>query len=227
MADDSKPKTAHDAQHDFRAAVERVHLLFQAEADEIDSEFQARLADSGSLAPDAWLALLEDYCLSKFDVDFRWLSPMAKATDPDLKPSLEECLAFAEHRQLKFAANVLQDAKPEIRDRFLARLGLRLHAKTSGLLAEAKRNRFDASAQPKLPRVLPQVTPAIVRRRKRLLADYRRKSGQTRADIARAVGIGDSAIGGIVREERKRFATETRDRLLKFLGVELEDWYQP
>ena len=37
---EAQPKTAYDAQADFRAALERLHLLFRADSDEIDSDSQ-------------------------------------------------------------------------------------------------------------------------------------------------------------------------------------------
>ena len=58
-----------------KAALERHFLLFQAERDELSAAFQERMA-SQSLGADEWLAALEAFCLERFDLNCRWLTPL-------------------------------------------------------------------------------------------------------------------------------------------------------
>lgn len=72
----------------------------------------------------------------------------------------------------------------------------------------------------------PVVSLALKNRRKELIKKYRRDQGLTAADLARRIGMSQSAILGIVNEDRTRFSEDTRNRFLQTLGFSLRDWYE-
>lgn len=71
-----------------------------------------------------------------------------------------------------------------------------------------------------------QVTAALVSRRKRLVAEYRKKAGMSFADLARHWAMSDSAIRGVIREDRSRFNGDSQSQMLQKLGVTIDDWYK-
>ena len=70
------------------------------------------------------------------------------------------------------------------------------------------------------------VGAAIVKRRKRLIQEYRTAHGLTVADFARRLGMSETAVRGIIKEDRSRFAQDKRDKLLSVLGVSQSSWYR-
>jgi hypothetical protein len=71
-----------------------------------------------------------------------------------------------------------------------------------------------------------EVSDGVVRRRKAMVAAYRNTHELTAVALAQRVGISQSAITGIVRENRKRFGQPRQDQLLTALGITREDWYR-
>jgi DNA-binding transcriptional regulator YiaG len=72
-----------------------------------------------------------------------------------------------------------------------------------------------------------RVTADVVKWRKSLIRQYRERNGLTADGFARRVGISDTAVRGMVNEDRTRFAAETQQRLLEKLGLTREQWYEP
>jgi hypothetical protein len=70
------------------------------------------------------------------------------------------------------------------------------------------------------------VSAALVERRRRLVAKYRDDHDLDAVGFARHVGISDSGIRAIVREDANRFTRVTQDRLLNAIGTTREDWYR-
>lgn len=94
--------------------------------------------------------------------------------------------------------------------------------KASDLWTEYLRNRLAAwSEVPKR-----QVTAQLIARRGRLVRSYRSKQGFTIADFERHAGMSDSAIRGVVKEDRSRYNDDSQAKLLTVLGVTIDDWYR-
>jgi hypothetical protein len=83
-----------------------------------------------------------------------------------------------------------------------------------------------ASATPN-PAALPAITSAVIKRRKRLVDEFRREHEMKAADFARHIRRNQTTIYGIIKEDRARFSDASRDHLLEKLGVTLEQWYRP
>ena len=81
---------------------------------------------------------------------------------------------------------------------------------------------------PEPPFVPPDtVSRDVVARRRRVLGDYRRREGLSAQDFARRAQMSETAIRGIVNEDRHRYGKPTQERLLTVLGVPLPEWYEP
>jgi len=94
--------------------------------------------------------------------------------------------------------------------------------------AEARRYRAEQESQVATPFEIPSTVSAdVIGRRQKTLAAYRHKNHLTVQGLAHKAGMSEDAIRGIVKENRKKYAEATRDRLLKTLGISLRDWYEP
>jgi hypothetical protein len=73
------------------------------------------------------------------------------------------------------------------------------------------------------------VTPAVLKWRRKTVRMYRMERDQTAADLARHVGMDESAVRAIIREDRRasRCTDLSRDSFLAKLGISLNDWYAP
>lgn len=70
------------------------------------------------------------------------------------------------------------------------------------------------------------VTADLIVRRRALVKAYRVKQGFTVADLARHAAMSDSAIRGVIQEDRSRFNDESQKKLLRVLGVSIDEWYR-
>ena len=66
----------------------------------------------------------------------------------------------------------------------------------------------------------------LVERRRRAVQRYRDDHDLSAAGFARKVGISETAISGIIREDRNRFNRGTQEKLLKVIGMTREEWYR-
>ena len=65
-------------------------------------------------------------------------------------------------------------------------------------------------------------------RRYALLDEYQRANGlTTRRELCRELGMSRDTLGGIVRNERKKYGPEKQAQLLDALQVSLEEWNNP
>lgn len=108
----------------------------------------------------------------------------------------------------------------------LGRIRFQLAALVEHWKAEARRYRAAQERHAKEPLVLPsKVSAGLMAWRNSAIRQHLHAKHLTAAGLALKVAISDSAIRGIVREDRKRFAEDTRDRLLKELGITARQWY--
>lgn len=70
-----------------------------------------------------------------------------------------------------------------------------------------------------------RVTEGTIARRQKILKTYRTAHGLTADEFARKVGMSDTAIRGVVNEDRTRFNDESQRKLLQEVGVSRETWY--
>jgi len=78
---------------------------------------------------------------------------------------------------------------------------------------------FDSSSQEEEPR------SALRRRRYARINDYQQKHGlEGREEFCRSLHISTAALQGIVRDEKKKYASATKRRVLDALGVSIAEW---
>jgi hypothetical protein len=113
---------------------------------------------------------------------------------------------------------------------FLAELHRRLGARVHHWKAEARRYRATQEAQSAAGRSAPELHPppsdAVIERRRNAVQRYRQDHELTAPGLARAVGVSETGITGIVREDWTRFSRATQDKLLTAIGITREDWYR-
>jgi hypothetical protein len=106
---------------------------------------------------------------------------------------------------------------------FLDDLQQRLRARILHWRTEALRYRVqqeaDAAAQARR-------SADLVNRRWEMIRRYRDGNRLDAVGFARRVGVSDSVIRAIVREDRTRFKSAAQERLLKAIGMTREDWYR-
>ena len=119
-------------------AVERYATEVSSELHRFDSQFFDQFSDASDWQTQ--LALLEAYCLSRFDLMaeqmlFLSVSPDAVA----INPLYEKCLnRVSEEKFLPFLSTVLNPLRADLREDVISRINLKLTAKKLTWLAEAK-----------------------------------------------------------------------------------------
>lgn len=83
----------------------------------------------------------------------------------------------------------------------------------------------EAASQPTVLKPPPTVNPAIVKRRRAVVAQYRKDRDLTAALHARCLGMSTTAILGIIKEDWTRFSGATQNKFLTAMGLTHEDWY--
>jgi hypothetical protein len=201
----------------------------------IDATRQAEMevsrinADASSLLTPAtaeeWMPTL---VVAKFDV---WARRGAQVvwTDDDVLEQDAWLVRYA-NTWIESTSRLVTSRHPAFpaADRVLAELRRRLASRVHHWKAEARRYRLQqeeqaAAAAPELHR---RPSPELVERRRRAVQRYRRGHDLSAAGFARKVGISETAITGIIREERKRFSPSTQEKLLDAIGMTREEWYR-
>lgn len=94
--------------------------------------------------------------------------------------------------------------------------------------AEARRYRLQQEARASAATAEVQRPPSdqLVERRRRAARKYRDDHDLDTVGFARTVGISDTVVRAIVREDWKRFKRGTQEKLLVVIGMTREDWYR-
>ncbi len=130
-----------------------------------------------------------------------WLDVLARRLDESPPPfSVEEALIEARNR----LGNRVQFWKGE------------------GRRYRAEQQAHAAASEPQKK----VATKNLQRRRRLLVQAHRREHGLTAEGFALGIGLSNSAVRGIVREDWTRFSEATRDKLLRVLGVTVDEWYR-
>ena len=110
----------------------------------------------------------------------------------------------------------------------LADLRSRLGARVHHWKAEARRYRIqqEAQAAATAPNVQKPPSDELVERRRLAVRKFRDDHDLDAVGFARTVGISDSVVRAIVREDWKRFKPGTQEKLLAVIGMTREDWYR-
>jgi ribosome-binding protein aMBF1 (putative translation factor) len=145
-------------------------------------------------------------------------------------------VAYANAR-LEAAEADLASAPPEVPvEATLTYLRAQIAGRVEYWKAEARRHRAEQArylaeqeTQAQAPFAIPSSAPSsdVISRRKSWLKKYRSEKELSAEAFARKVGISETAIRGIVKEDRSRFADATRNKLLDVLGISLREWYGP
>jgi len=214
---------------DLVSDLERHALRCQADLHKLDSEFQTRFATADAAGQ---LQLLEDYCVRRFNLLAEWTFPVAAAKNagPARLSLYERLLLDARNAALHWLDtilgldSVLGWGPADVRDECRSRVAL---------LIEGHRNRWRGKVKETHLERLPPSPPvrhpnaAVIKRRRERVREYQRANDLSAAGLAKSVGIDQTAVRAVVREDRKRFLPAAQTRLLKVLGVSEDDWYQP
>ena len=145
-------------------------------------------------------------------------------------PGFEKSLLNLADGWIDVIARSFQDAPPEyFCDVALTNIRSTLVQRVHYWKAEALRYRAEQERKPTTQRereLAAAVTPAIIARRRNAVRKYRTDHDLNAEGLARRLGMSPTAVRGVVREDRKRFSTETRTRLLMGLAISIEDWYR-
>lgn len=71
----------------------------------------------------------------------------------------------------------------------------------------------------------PQVTEAIIAWRSKTVKMFRHRRGLNAAGFARHIGIDQTVVSAIIREDQRKFKDWARELLLTTLGITREEWY--
>jgi hypothetical protein len=120
------------------------------------------------------------------------------------------------------------DPPPFPPERVLADLRRRLGARVLHWKAEARRYHVEHEdhAGVSAPEAHPRVSREVVERRRRAVRAYCDGHELDAVGFARNVGISETAVRGIIREDRKRFDHGTQEKLLAVIGMTREEWYR-
>jgi len=208
-------------------------LLLEAEFGRIESVFRERFANVGS---EEVVGLVEKFHLERLDTGATWLSVVLGAPQHSEGIHLfERFLEGAIAQSLKHVKAVFRHWPDAARQRVEFTISEKLRAKALALTAEAKFKLFHQQESVVRETLTELQSKSSSQRdterrttyRRRLIEKYRRDHDLTAAAFARKVGISDTAIRGIVKDDRKRFSEDTKDRLLSALGVSRERWDGP
>jgi hypothetical protein len=110
----------------------------------------------------------------------------------------------------------------------LAELGSRLGARVHHWKAEARRYRIQQEAQAATATSEVQKPPShvLVERRRLAVRKYRDDHDLDAVGFAQTVGISQTVVSAIIREDWKRFKRGAQEKLLKVIGMAREDWYR-
>ena len=216
--------------HDFRYAIweketevagEKVFKIRQQSLESARS-FDAETGDLSSAH--AWLLTLT---VEKFDA---WAERNLRVIwfDSQLRPFDRWLLDYA-NRWLDVLSQFLDSTPPsssagellaEGRKRFSGRV------RFWQLLARKYRDEQRGSESLDLGNEKPPVSPELKKRRRRLVAQFRKAHELTAAGLAHRAGMSESGVLGIVNEDKTRFALLTQERLLAVLKVSRDEWYR-
>jgi hypothetical protein len=186
-----------------------------------------RINVSSPLTPentDEWMLLLT---VAKFDV---WAGRGVKVvwTDDALMEYTAWLVAYANAWIDSVSRYLTSHPPPFPPEIVLADLHRRLAARVQHWKGEAHRYRLqqEEHAAAAAPEVQQPPSLELVTRRRRAIKKYRDDHDLDALGFARMVGISDSAVRGIIREDWTRFDRATQDRLLSVIGMSRDAWYE-
>jgi hypothetical protein len=180
---------------------------------------------SSSLTPDNADDWAQTLTIAKFDV---WATRGVQVvwTDEDVREYDRWLVAYA-NRWIESVAGLLTSRPPPFpRERVLADLRRRLGARVHHWKTEARRHRDlqEASDAAEATEIRP--SRKLVERRRRAVEKYRDDHDLDAVGFARRVGISDTAVRAIIRDDWSRFNRGTQEKLLALIGMTRDDWYQ-
>lgn len=180
----------------------------------------------GLLTAENYLAWPADLTAAKFDV---WAKRtlVAVFSDQELANYDQWLLTYA-NALIAGTGDVHKDAPPEIDlIGLLTHLRNRLGSRVQHWKAVARRWRADQERhRAELNPTPTKITDGIVKRRESAVRDYRKGHELTAVAFARQVGISETAILGLIHEDRTRFSEATQRHFLAALGFTKDDWYR-
>jgi hypothetical protein len=219
-----------DLPPEARAVVESYFLSLEARVARLDSAYHERFAtvlwsDGG--------ALLEEYVLARFTAvsEAFPLSSFPAHLLQDATDKYLEGLACGVKEALDFASHALRAFPEHLRHEAHSRISLKLSARSLAFQAAAKQYLADTPhtmGRPATGLAEVQRPPSdlLVERRRLAVRRYRDDHDVDAVGFARRVGISESGITGIIREDWSRFSRSTQEKLLAIIGMTREDWYR-
>jgi len=226
-SDDPVDRNPYPPEHqDHRAWLEATRRA-QAEVCRISSDAFALSGASSSLTPenaDGWLPAM---AVAKFDV---WAARSLEfvRTDDAVRLYALGLVDYANGWIDSVSEYFASHPPPFPPDRFLADLRSRLGTRVYHWREEALRRLVQHDAHGAAAALQGPTAPSagVIERRHYLIQKHRNAHGLSAVGFARKVGISDTVIRGIVREDWKRFNRVTQEKLLRALGMTREDWYR-
>jgi hypothetical protein len=171
-----------------------------------------------------WLKQLRDDLLSRIHVARNRLADMNKRdllADGSVSPAEREAVA---QRDAQLESDLLNVVNAELGP--LAAEG-QLNLLSSPDLIRSEEQQTGPSAK-----AAPTASSANQKRRedhrRGIIKAYKRREGLTKMEaVARRLGVDASALYGMTRDDRSRYAIETLESVLKTLGCTKEQWDHP
>jgi hypothetical protein len=195
----------------------------QAEIEVSRINFEA----SSSLTPESAGDWMPQQVVAKFDawarrgVQVVWTDDAVRAYDRWL---VDYANAWIE----SVSQLLMSHAPPFSRGTVVADLHRRLTARVHHWKAEARRYRVQqeahtAAVAPEMPQ---PPSKELIERRRRAVRKYGDDHELDAVGFAGAVGISDSVVRAIIREDRTRFKPAAQAKLLALIGMTREQWYR-
>jgi len=202
-------------------AFEKHVLLMRSELDDLDSKYQAALAQ----VPDGqFIPTLTGWMVARWSVSIEYLRPLMTGAKESL-PILEKLIAQGEGKALRFVDAVLENAASPSREQLIARISALLNSVSLAFMSEARLKVFDNTNLE--PLTIRRVTPAVKTRRRRLVKAFLKKNDLDMNGLAHRIRYSTDAIKAVIREDRIRFADDgARAGLLSVLKIDVEEWYR-
>lgn len=153
----------------------------------------------------------------------RCISVVWRETD---LPGFEKWLLTYANGAIEIAVSQFLTAPPDFPTKtLLNQLRLGLAGRVQHWKAEARRYLSAQAAHLRALGLLPAVDANLKKWRKRTVKEHRRVHDLSSIDFAGSLRLDETAVRGIINEDRARFSDASQKRLLKALGISREKWY--
>jgi hypothetical protein len=204
-----------------REKLERHVVKARTELDRIDGLFRQRFARALSTE---YTMTVRDFVIEKFDAAAEWFMPLSVSQKPaDINPAYEEALKRVRNQTYRVISEVLKTVPRDECAGLMPRTKMWLEGRALVWLGRARTRHLARFPEPDV-RMAGQVPLALRQKRRGIVREFCSRNELTAVGLESRTGISESALRGIVRGDRLRFAPETEARLLRVIGVSPAQW---